>query len=95
MGDDVACVEYVGFGVSSGSPSEGGCYRSADAAITYLQRQASITLDQIALIGWSIGSAVAIDLASRPGVGHNNMLGAGGRLWSVVEDFLNPPDETG
>lgn len=174
-GYGVACVEYVGFGVSSGSPSEGGCYRSADAAITYLQRQASITLDQIAPIGWSIGSAVAIDLASRrdvraqvllspwtsllacgidlarlgkvsfaagpfdalsrarsvdcttlivsgsedaltrpwmaneltkamgdnarlvslPGVGHNNMLGAGGRLWSVVEDFLNPLDETG
>lgn len=34
-------------------------------------------------------------LVSLPGVGHNNMLGAGGRLWSVVEDFLNPLDETG
>jgi uncharacterized protein len=64
-GYGVACVEYAGFGVSSGSPSEYGCYRSADAAITYLQRQASVTLDQVTLIGWSIGSAVAIDLASR------------------------------
>ncbi len=36
-GYGVACVEYAGFGVSSGSPSEYGCYRSADAAITYLQ----------------------------------------------------------
>ena len=45
-GYGVACVEYAGFGVSSGSPSEYGCYRSADAAITYLQRQASITLDR-------------------------------------------------
>jgi uncharacterized protein len=64
-GYGVACVEYAGFGVSSGSPSEQGCYRSADAAITYLQRQASVTLDQVTLIGWSLGSTVAIDLASR------------------------------
>ncbi|MGH3844989.1 MAG: alpha/beta hydrolase [Pseudonocardiaceae bacterium] len=64
-GYGVVCVEYAGFGVSSGSPSEYGCYRSADAAITYLQRQASATLDQITLIGWSLGSAVAIELASR------------------------------
>jgi uncharacterized protein len=64
-GYGVACVEYAGFGVSSGSHSEYGCYRSADAVITYLQRQASMTLDQVTLIGWSIGSAVAMDLASR------------------------------
>jgi len=173
-GYGVACVEYAGFGVSSGAPSEFGCYRSADAAVTYLQRQASITPGQITLIGWSLGSAVAIDLASRrdvgaqvllspmtsllacaidlarigktpfsigpfdalsrarsvdcptllisgsedaltrpwmateltkamggharlvslPGVGHNNMLGSGERLWNVVTDFLNCPEET-
>lgn len=168
-GYGVVCVEYAGFGVSSGSPSEYGCYRSADAAITYLQQQASIPLDQVTLIGWSLGSAVAIDLACRcdvraqvllspmtsllacaidlarigktsfaigpfdalsrarsvtcptliisgsedaltrpwmahkmtkamgghaglvslPGVGHNDMLRSGERLWNVVKDFLN------
>ena len=173
-GYGVACVEYAGFGVSSGAPSEFGCYRSADAAVTYLQRQASIAPDQIALVGWSLGSAVAIDLASRRdvgaqvllspmtsllacaidlarigktpfafgpfdalsrargvgcptlivsgshdaltrpwmakelteamrgharlvslrGVGHNNMLSSGERLWNVVKDFLNSPEET-
>ena len=64
-GYGIACVEYAGCGISSGSPSEYGCYRSADAAITYLQRQASIALDQVTLIGWSLGSAVAIGQASR------------------------------
>ena len=173
-GYGVACVEYVGYGISSGSPSEYGCYRSADAAITYLQRQESITPDQITLIGWSLGSAVAVDLASRrdvraqvllspltsllacaldlarigktsfafgpfdalsrarniecptliisgskdaltrpwmateltnamggharlvglPGVGHNNMLNSGERLWNVVTDFLSSHEET-
>jgi pimeloyl-ACP methyl ester carboxylesterase len=168
-GYGVACVEYAGFGISSGSPSEYGCYRSADAAITYLQRQASITVDQVTLMGWFLGSAVAVDVARRrdvraqillspmtsllacaidlarigktsfaigpfdalsrarsvdcptliisgsedaltrpwmaneltramggharlvslPGVGHNDMLRAGERLWNVVKDFLN------
>jgi len=64
-GYGLVCVEYAGFGVSSGSPSEYGCYRSADAAIKYLQRHASIHLDKVTLIGWSFGSAVAIDLACR------------------------------
>jgi uncharacterized protein len=65
MGYGVACVEYAGYGISSGSPSEYGCYRSADAAVAYLEQQALATLDRVTLIGWSLGSAVAIDLASR------------------------------
>jgi pimeloyl-ACP methyl ester carboxylesterase len=172
-GYGVVCVEYAGYGVSSGTPSEQGCYRAADAAITYLQREAGATLDQVALVGWSMGSAVAIDQASRrpvraqvllspltslfaatldlvhlgktafsagpfnalskarsvdcptlvvsgsndaltrpwmaneltramgsharqvnlSGVGHNNMLGAGDRLWDIVIDFLKSPPE--
>jgi pimeloyl-ACP methyl ester carboxylesterase len=160
---------------SSGSPSEHGCYRSADAAIAYLQQRAPTTLDQVTLIGWSLGSAVAIDLASRrdvraqvllspltslfataldlahlgktrftigpfdalsragsvdcptlivsgsedaltrpwmaneltkamgsharlvslAGVGHNNLLNSGDRLWNVVKDFLQSPEGTG
>jgi uncharacterized protein len=174
-GYGVACVEYAGFGISSGSPSEYGCYRSADAAIAYLQRRESLTLDQIALIGWSLGSAVAIDLATRcdvaaqvllspmtslpacamdlarlgrlalpagpfdalsragnidcptliiggskdaltrpwmatemagamraharlvslAGVGHNDMLWSGERLWTAVTDFLNSAQQSG
>ena len=170
-GYGVVCVEYAGYGVSSGTPSEQGCYRAADAAITYLQREASATLDQLALVGWSLGSAVAMDQASRrtvraqvllspltslfaatldlarlgqaafsarpfnslskatrvdcptlivsgtndmltrpwmankltkamgrrarlvnlSGVGHNNMLIAGDRLWDIVIDFLKSP----
>jgi pimeloyl-ACP methyl ester carboxylesterase len=29
-------------------------------------------------------------LVSLPGVGHNNMLDSGERLWRAVEDFLSP-----
>jgi uncharacterized protein len=170
-GYGVACVEYPGYGISSGAPSEGGCYRSADVAMTYLQQRASVTADQVTLVGWSLGSAVAMDLASRrdigaqvllspltsmlacaidltrvgktsfavgpfdalsrarsihcptllvsgskdaltrpwmaieltralggharlislPGVGHNDMLGSGPKLWDAVTDFLESP----
>lgn len=67
-GYGVVCVDYAGYGVSSGKPSEHGCYRSADAAVSYLQQEKSATLDQLALVGWSLGSAVAIDQASRRAV---------------------------
>jgi pimeloyl-ACP methyl ester carboxylesterase len=30
-------------------------------------------------------------LVSLPGVGHNDLLGSGERLWHVVKDFLNSP----
>ena len=81
-GYGVVCVEYVGYGVSSGAPSEQGCYRAADAAITYLQREASATLDQLALVGWSLGSAVAMDQASRRTVRAQVLLSPLGRVCS-------------
>jgi pimeloyl-ACP methyl ester carboxylesterase len=172
-GSGVVCVEYPGYGVSSGSPTEGGCYRAADAALDYLRQRASVTAEQVALVGWSLGSAVAVDLASRapvralvllspltsmlgaaldlarvgrtafpvgpfdalsraarvqcptlivsgtrdrltrpwmadeltsaiggparrvdlPGVGHNNLLNSGDRLWAAVTSFLDAPAE--
>jgi uncharacterized protein len=64
-GFGVACIEYAGFGVSSGTPSEHGCYRSADAALAYLQRRSAVPPTEIIVMGWSLGSAVAVDLASR------------------------------
>lgn len=170
-GYGVVCVDYPGYGVSSGSPSEQGCYRAADAAIAYLRLAAPAAADRVALIGWSLGSAVAMDLASRvdvraqvllsplssllgaaldlvrvgrttfplgpfnalaksknvtcptllvsgtsdrltrpwmanelsramgerarlvnlPGVGHNDMLVSGERLWTAVTDFVRDP----
>jgi pimeloyl-ACP methyl ester carboxylesterase len=33
-------------------------------------------------------------LVSLPGVGHNDMLRSGEKLWNVVKDFLNSPEET-
>ncbi len=88
-GYGVACVEYAGFGVSSGSPSEHGCYRSADAAIAYLERQALTTPDQVALVGWSLGSAVAMDLASRRDVRAQVLLSPLTSLFATALDLVH------
>src|SRR5690242_13945700 len=89
IGYGVACVEYAGYGVSSGSPSEYGCYRSADAAITYLQQQASIPLDQVTLI-----CSPAVCLA---GAGSSRMRAGVPRSWPGVAltwEFTGAPPGT-
>ncbi len=65
LGVNVMIPEYVGYGMSSGSPTEAGCYASADAAYDYLLARGDINKEKIVAAGWSLGGAVAIDLAAR------------------------------
>lgn len=57
--------DFLGYGMSSGSPSEAGCYAAADAAYDYLLSRSDIDHGKIVVIGWSLGGAAAIDLAAR------------------------------
>ncbi len=57
--------DYRGYGKSSGSPSEQGTYRDAEAAWRYLTVTREIEPRRIALLGESLGGAVAAWLASR------------------------------
>lgn len=59
------CVDYPGFGLSTGEPSETGCLRAADAALALLHDEYAIGSSDVTVIGWSLGSAVAVDLAVR------------------------------
>jgi uncharacterized protein len=61
----VLMPDYVGYGVSEGMPSERGCYETADAAYNYLTQELKVAPNQIIVGGWSLGGAVAIDLAAR------------------------------
>jgi uncharacterized protein len=65
LGLNVLIPEYVGYGMSAGKPSERGCQDTADAAYEYLVKARGIKPDRIVVGGWSLGSAVAVDLASR------------------------------
>jgi fermentation-respiration switch protein FrsA (DUF1100 family) len=57
-------LDYRGYGKSEGSPSEHGLYADADAAYLYLLDH-GYSAQHIVVQGESLGTAVAVDLASR------------------------------
>jgi hypothetical protein len=65
LGANVLVPDYLGFGLSGGRASEQACYQTADAAYKFLVADPRIDPSQIIIAGWSLGAAVAIDLASR------------------------------
>src|SRR5579884_1958372 len=64
LGANVLIPEYVGYGLSSGTASEAGCQAAATAAYDYL-RTNGVPAERLIIAGWSLGSAVAVDLAAR------------------------------
>ena len=65
LGANVLIPEYVGYPMSEGRPSEGGVYATADAAYECLLARADVDPKQIVVVGRSLGSGAAVDLASR------------------------------
>lgn len=63
MGLDVLLPDYRGYGLSEGKPSEGGLYSDARAAYQWLVNERGADPRRLFLIGNSLGSAVAVDLA--------------------------------
>lgn len=64
-GFDALVFDYRGYGASSGQPSESGLYSDAAAAFEYLTTTRGVRSDQVLIVGHSLGSAVATELASR------------------------------
>jgi fermentation-respiration switch protein FrsA (DUF1100 family) len=65
LGVNVMIAEYLGYGLSGGSPGESGCYETADATYAHLATRRDVDPALIIAVGRSLGGAVAIDLASR------------------------------
>jgi pimeloyl-ACP methyl ester carboxylesterase len=63
-GANVLGVGYRGYGASTGSPSEQGIYRDGRAALDYAVRTLGFSSKQIVLFGRSLGTTVAIDVAT-------------------------------
>ncbi|MEE8193612.1 MAG: alpha/beta hydrolase [Gemmatimonadales bacterium] len=57
-------LDYRGYGQSGGRPTERGVYRDADAAWAYITSRPEIDDTRVAVYGRSIGSAVALYLAT-------------------------------
>jgi len=68
LGLNVLIPEYVGYGLSSGKASEKGCRETGEAGFEHL-RSRGFPAGRIIAAGWSLGGAVAVDLASRRPVG--------------------------
>lgn len=58
-------IDYRGYGLSEGRPSEPGLYRDAAAAWRYLTDTRGVDPDEIILMGQSLGGAVATWLAQQ------------------------------
>ncbi len=60
----VLILEYRGYGLNKGDPTEEGLYYDGDAAMRFLARQEDVDSRCIVLYGHSLGSAVATKVAS-------------------------------
>jgi len=58
-------VDYRGYGKSTGTPSEAGTYRDAEAAWEYLRHARLAQPQDVVIAGESLGAAVATWLAAR------------------------------
>ena len=65
LGVNLFAFDYLGYGESSGTPDERGLYADATASYEYLTRTLRVPPARLILFGHSLGSGVAIELASR------------------------------
>lgn len=65
LGLNLLALDYRGYGDSEGKPSEAGLYADARAAYDYLVNQRRISPERIVIYGHSLGSAVAVELATQ------------------------------
>lgn len=64
LGLSILIVDYRGYGLSEGKPSEQGTYLDAEAAWRYLAEARSIAPNEIIVYGRSLGGSIAAYLAS-------------------------------
>lgn len=67
IGTNIFIFDYREYGRSEGRASEEGTYRDGDSAIQYLHSRGDIDPTKIVFLGESLGSAVAVEMATRHG----------------------------
>lgn len=65
LGINVLTFDYRGFGESDGNPSEAGLFKDAMAVYNYLTLIRNVPPEKIIIYGHSLGTGVAIELATR------------------------------
>jgi pimeloyl-ACP methyl ester carboxylesterase len=82
LGRAVLVYDYPGYGKSGGRPTEAGCYGAAEASYRWLVEEQKVPAREVVLLGSSLGTAMATELASR----HDN------RLLVLIGAFTSFPD---
>ncbi|EEB18888.1 protein bem46, putative [Pediculus humanus corporis] len=83
---NIVMLEYRGYGLSQGIPSEEGIYMDARAALDFISSRQDFNHKEIILFGRSLGGAVAIDLTC-------NLLYSQ-KIWCLIVEnsFTSIPD---
>jgi hypothetical protein len=63
-GCNVFIFDYQGFGRSAGDPSGAACYADGEAALEYVLGRPDVDTGNVVYLGWSLGSFVAMHLAT-------------------------------
>jgi len=58
-------MEYPGYGIAEGAPSEQANYAAAQASIEYLKTRHGVTHEKLVLLGQSLGTGIALEMAVR------------------------------
>lgn len=85
LGLNVLAVEYRGYGGLEGVPSEASVTADARAGYDYLRTRFPVPPERIVVYGWSLGSAVAVNLASSVATGAVVLEGAPASLVAIGE----------
>jgi fermentation-respiration switch protein FrsA (DUF1100 family) len=65
LGAGVLLFDYPGYGQSTGSPSEEGCYAAGEAAYKWLTEEQKVPANRIIICGESLGGGTAVELATK------------------------------
>jgi fermentation-respiration switch protein FrsA (DUF1100 family) len=85
LGVNVMAPEYHGFGGLDGLPTESVLAGDAQAAYDYLRTVRRIPPSRLVIYGWSLGSAVAVTLASQVEAGAVILEGAPSSLLAISQ----------
>jgi fermentation-respiration switch protein FrsA (DUF1100 family) len=64
LGLNVLAAEYRGYNGLDGVPSEAGVLADARAAYDYLRNREAVPAERLVIFGWSLGAAIAVQLAA-------------------------------
>ena len=86
LGVNLLAPEYRGYHGLPGVPSEASVGEDARAAYAYLRTQERVPADRLVIFGWSLGAAIAVDLASEVEVRAVILEGAPASIVDIGQD---------